>query len=90
MAEATLVAEQDGRWHISTYQSKVYTFEYQWTVPEDAGVCRIRFVNAQADGYAWMNGNIPGGVDSRPFETDGKEIERTISASAWQEETGGN
>ena len=78
MAEANLINTQEGRWHISTYQSYIYTYQYQWTVPNNPGIVRIRFVNAQPDGYAWMNGNIPGGVDSKPYGVDGKEIERTI------------
>ena len=82
MAEATCTGVRDGRWQISTSQSKVYTFVYRWIVPNDPGLCRIRFVNAEDDGYAWMNGNIPGGADPRPAGTDGKEILRDIDSSS--------
>jgi parallel beta-helix repeat protein len=77
-AETVLVNTTDGRWSIYTYRSKVYTFEYNWTIPSDSGDARIRFMNAQSDGYAYMNGNIPGGVDSRPYLSEGKEVLRTI------------
>ncbi len=77
-ADTSLINTTLGRWSIYTFTSKVYTFEYNWTVPNDPGDARIRFMNAQSDGYAYMNGNIPGGVDSRPYLTDGKEVLRTI------------
>jgi len=78
MAEAVLTGVEDGSWQISNYRAQVYSFEYLWTVPDDPGECKVRFVNAQSDGYAWVNGNIPGGVDFRPDGVAGKEVLRTI------------
>jgi peptidoglycan/xylan/chitin deacetylase (PgdA/CDA1 family) len=78
MAEGTRVGSGDGRWQLSNRRAKAYRFQYQWTVPDDPGNCRVRFVNAEADGQIWMNANVPGNVDGRPHDSDGKEIRRTI------------
>ena len=80
MAEGTRVGSGDGRWQLSNRRAKAYRFQYQWTVPDDPGNCRVRFINAEADGQIWMNANIPGNVDGRPHDLDGKEIRRTIAS----------
>ena len=90
--EAVLVGQVPGRWRVSTpiglqhinetsdRSSKLFKFEIEWEVPNDPGTCRMRFWFAQEDGNWWMNANLPSGVDSRPFDTDGKEFLRDILA----------
>jgi len=64
---------------IGDWQSKVYSFEADWITPNvSTGTCRIRFLTARQDGYAYVNANIPDGTDVRPYGLDGKEIARDI------------
>jgi hypothetical protein len=65
---------------IGDWQSKVYSFQVDWITPNTPGTCRIRFLTARKDGYAYVNANIPDGIDTRPYGTDGKEIARDIAA----------
>jgi subtilase family serine protease len=64
---------------IGDWQSRVYSFQADWITPNMPGTCRIRFLTARQDGYAYVNANIPDGIDSNPYGTDGKEIARDIS-----------
>ena len=64
---------------IGNWQSKVYSFQADWITPNMPGTCRIRFLTARQDGYAYVNANIPDGIDARPYGPDGKEIARDIS-----------
>jgi hypothetical protein len=64
---------------LGDWQSVVYSFQADWIVPDEPGACRIRFLTARQDGYAYVNANIPDGMDSRPYGPDGKEIARDIS-----------
>ena len=80
MHQSTL-STTNGSALIGDWQSKVYSFEADWIVPNvSTGTCRIRLLAARQDGYAYVNANIPGGVDGRPYGTDGKEIARDIVA----------
>ena len=73
-----LVGVEPGRWKIADRNSKIYTYEANLTVPQIPGDARVRFLASLGDGYIYMNANIPGGVDSRPYLSDGKEVLRTI------------
>ena len=64
---------------VGDWQSKVYSFEADWIAPKVPGTCRIRFLTARQDGYAYVNANIPDGIDTRPYGSDGKEIARDIA-----------
>jgi hypothetical protein len=64
---------------LGDWQSVVYSFQADWVVPDELGTCRIRFLTARQDGYAYVNANIPDGIDTRPYGPDGKEIARDIS-----------
>ena len=75
-----LAGTAPGTWTLGEWVSKVYSFEADWTVPQFPGTCRIRFLAARQDGYAYLNANIPAGVDAAPYGLDGKEIARTIAA----------
>jgi hypothetical protein len=67
---------------IGTWQSKVYSFQADWITPGMPGTCRLRFLTARQDGYAYVNANIPDGIDARPYGPDGKEIARDIAVGA--------
>lgn len=69
-----------GTWAIGGLRSRIYSFEADWIVPNRPGTCRVRFPAARQDGFAYVNANIPDGVDAAPYGTDGKEIARTIAA----------
>ena len=86
-----LAGTAPGSWTLGEWESKVYSFEADWTVPQSPGTCRVRFLAARQDGYAYLNANLPAGVDAAPYGMDGKEIARTIApggtAPALQNET---
>ena len=86
-----LAGTAPGSWTLGEWESKIYGFEADWTVPPYPGTCRIRFLAARQDGYAYLNANLPAGVDAAPYGMDGKEIARTIvpggTALALQNET---
>ena len=75
-----LAGTAPGSWTLGEWKSKIYSFEADWTVPQYPGTCRIRFLAARQDGYAYLNANVPAGVDAAPYGLDGKEIARTIAA----------
>jgi hypothetical protein len=75
----TMTGATNGATVLGDWQSKVYSFEADWITPNTPGLCRIRFLTARQDGYAYVNANIPDGIDSHPYGTDGKEIARTIA-----------
>ncbi len=64
---------------LGEWTSRIYSFEADWTVPRFPGTCRIRFLAARQDGYAYLNANVPAGLDVAPYGLDGKEIARTIA-----------
>lgn len=77
----TLAGSSNGTSVIGAWQSKVYSYMTDWVVPNvSTGTCRVRFLTARQDGYAYIDANIPNGTDplNRPFGTDGKEIARDI------------
>jgi len=82
-ATGTLVRSQYSSWHIGSTYAIEYTFRTQLTVPDEAGVQQIYFLDMQqglADA-SWMAGNIPAGVDPAPALFNGmygRFIERTI------------
>ncbi|OGV68503.1 MAG: hypothetical protein A2283_22190 [Lentisphaerae bacterium RIFOXYA12_FULL_48_11] len=80
MIQARRTGVEDGRWSIKGQRSKVYSFESSWVVPSIPGDCRVWFSAAQQDGFKYMIINIPAGVGSRPYGSDGKQMVRTISA----------
>jgi len=80
MIKANRTGVEDGRWSIKGQRSKVYSFESTWIVPSWPGNCRVWFSASQQDGLKYMIISIPGGVDSRPYGTDGKGIARTINS----------
>ena len=86
-----LAGTAPGSWTLGEWTSKIYSFEADWTVPRYPGTCRVRFLAARQDGYAYLNANLPAGVDAAPYGLDGKEIARTIApggtAPALQNET---
>ena len=86
-----LAGTAPGSWTLGEWESKIYSFEADWTVPQCPGTCRVRFLAARQDGYAYLNANLPAGVDAAPYGMDGKEVARTIApggtASALQNET---
>jgi lysophospholipase L1-like esterase len=75
-----LAGSAPGTWTLGNQTSQIQSFEADWLVPNRPGACRIRFVVARQDGYAYVNANIPDGMDAAPYGMDGKEIVRTIQA----------
>ena len=75
-----LAGTTPGTWTLGEWESKIYSFEADWTVPQFPGTCRVRFLSARQDGYAYLNANVPAGVEAAPYGQDGKEIARTIAA----------
>ncbi len=72
-------APTNGASLIGDWQSMVYSFETNWIMPSSTGgTYQVNFLTARQDGYAYVNANIPDGIDSRPYGTDGKEIARDI------------
>jgi hypothetical protein len=69
----------NGATAVGDWQSKVYSFGTDWITPNTPGTCRIGFLAARQDGYAYVNANIPDGIDSRPYGPDGKQIARDIA-----------
>jgi hypothetical protein len=79
-------APTNGASLIGDWQSMVYSFETNWIMPSSTGgTYQISFVTAREDGYAYVNANIPDGIDSRPYGTDGKTIARDIGAGTTPE-----
>jgi hypothetical protein len=74
-----LMGTGSGSTTIGEWQSKVYSFQTDWITPSIPGACRIRFLTARKDGYAYVNANIPDGIDSDVYGPDGKEISRSIA-----------
>ena len=75
-----LAGSAPGTWTIGGLVSQIFSFEADWIVPNRPGACRVRFPTARLDGYAYVNANIPDGVENAPYGVDGKEIARTIAA----------
>jgi len=79
-------APTNGASLIGDWQSMVYSFETNWIMPSStSGTYHVSFLTAREDGYAYVNANIPDGIDSRPYGTDGKAIARDIGAGATAE-----
>lgn len=75
---AQYVGAAQSQWNIGGRHATVYSFQADYTVPQQPGDFSVWFNAAQMDGEQYMASVIPDGVDARPDPSQSKLIVRTI------------